>query len=201
MTTEILKPPLHMRRPDLANLPEPALPAGYALRCWREGDGAHWSRIIQVSYDCPPEHCDFAKIMHADAAFLPERIKFITCDDQPVATASAYYRASFMADFGMLHYVGALPGHQGRHLGYWVCLAALWRMREDARRGAWLSTDDFRLPAIKTYLRLGFAPLLFHDNQRERWPRVFEALGQPELAEKFAAILAGPVYQPAGTTP
>lgn len=196
VTAEPLKPQLHMRRPDLTDLPPIALPAGYALRFFQDGDAAHWSRIIQVSFGWPPEQCDFAKIMRADAAFLPERIMFITHQEQPVATASAYYRASFMPDFGMLHYVGVLPGHQGMRLGYWVSLAALWRMRDDSRRGAWLSTDDFRLPAIKTYLALGFEPLLIHENQRERWPRAFTALGRPELTARFSANLAGAIYRP-----
>jgi len=43
-----------------------------------------------------------------------------------------------------------------------------------------LETDDYRLPAIKTYLNLGFEPLLVHENQRDRWRNILSALGVQE---------------------
>lgn len=193
-TKTVLTPQLHMIRPDLKGLARMELPEGYALRCYREGDERHWSRIIAESFGGTPDKFDFVKIMkEADACFLPERVLFIVAGGEPVATASAYYRPAFMADYGMVHYVGVLPGHTGKKLGYWISLAALLRMREEGRHGAWLSTDDFRLPAIKTYLNLGFEPLLVHENQRERWRKVLAALGQPGAIERFASVLSGPV--------
>ena len=43
-----------------------------------------------------------------------------------------------------------------------------------------LTTDDFRLSAIKTYLDAGFCPVLYADpdsDQRARWDAVIAALG------------------------
>ena len=40
-----------------------------------------------------------------------------------------------------------------------------------------LWTDDWRLPAIKTYLNLGFEPDIEHESHPERWRAVFEKLG------------------------
>ena len=41
----------------------------------------------------------------------------------------------------------------------------------------WLKTDDFRIPAIKIYYRLGFLPWLFEEGMRERWTIVAKNLG------------------------
>ena len=40
-----------------------------------------------------------------------------------------------------------------------------------------LFTDDHRLAAIKTYLKLGFEPQMVHDSHPERWREVLAKLG------------------------
>ena len=40
-----------------------------------------------------------------------------------------------------------------------------------------LDTDDFRLPAIKNYLNLGFVPDYLRENHVLRWENIFEKLG------------------------
>ncbi|MHB9110309.1 MAG: GNAT family N-acetyltransferase [Armatimonadota bacterium] len=193
-------PQLHMLRPHLHDLPAFALPEGYGLRTFREGDGEHWVRIIAESFNTDPATLSFEKTMRESPAFRPERIFFITGGGEPVATASAYEDPEFMADAGMVHYVGVLNGHAGKRLGYWIVLATLEQMAREGHRRAWLSTDDFRLPAIKTYLNLGFEPLLIHENQRERWPAVFNKLGLPELTARFNQTIRGPLW-PAQAAP
>ncbi|MBN2452073.1 MAG: GNAT family N-acetyltransferase, partial [Lentisphaeria bacterium] len=187
---------LRMLRPDLHGLPAPALPEGCRLRCWQPGDGGHWQRIVAASFGAEPARFCFDRVMRSSPAFRPERVLFLEVDGTPVATASAWYDPAIMPAAGTVHYVGVEPGHQGRHLGYWVTLATLWRMQEEGRRRATLTTDDFRLAAIRTYLRLGFEPLPVHENQRRRWAEVFEALGSPELTLRYADILAGPLWHP-----
>ena len=93
--------------------------------------------------------------------------------------------------------VGCRHGHRGKRLGYMVSVAALHKTAEDGRQSALLHTDDFRLPAIKTYLTLGFEPLLVHESQRERWPRVFEELGRADSIERFRAQLDAAIHTPA----
>lgn len=192
-----LTPQLRMLRPDLNDLPDLVLPPGYQLRSYLPGDAAHWERILAASFGGDPARFSFERIMQRDPAYRPERVLFITAaDGTPVATASAWHRAGLLEGAGSVHYVGVVPEAQGQRLGYWMTLATLHHMRRDGFRRAMLSTDDFRLPAIKTYLRLGFEPLLAHENQRERWPKVLAELGMAAAAARFASILAGPVWQP-----
>ncbi len=90
--------------------------------------------------------------------------------------------------------VGARTHHMGKRLGYWVTLATLYHFVEEELTDAVLQTDDFRLPAIKTYLNLGFEPLLVHENQPDRWREVFRTLAMGERTARFDSILSGAVH-------
>ena len=41
-----------------------------------------------------------------------------------------------------------------------------------------LKTDDFRIPAIRSYLRFGFQPVLEGEGMKERWDKIFEIIGK-----------------------
>ena len=74
--------------------------------------------------------------------------------------------------------VGALSAHAGKRLGLEVSLACLLKMQAAGKTGCTLKTDDFRFPAIVSYLKLGFAPDIKHENHVERWKQVMEQLGR-----------------------
>ncbi len=193
MSSERLVPQLVMRRVNLLNLPKIELPPGYSIRSFRTGDEAGWERIIRISFENPTY--EFDKVMKSDPAFRPERVLFVVHGDEPVATASAWQVDRFGPVVGYLHMVGVSPEHQGKHLGYWVSVAVLHQFVEAGRMEAVLQTDDFRLPAIKTYLRMGFEPLLVHENQRERWRKNLGDLKRNDLITAFESILRGPLIK------
>jgi mycothiol synthase len=89
--------------------------------------------------------------------------------------------------------VGCRSSHLGRGLGWLVSLAAMHRMQAEGRERAVLQTDDFRLPAIRSYQRLGYRPLLFSEDHRRRWLAVVKELGWPELPGDWAATLSSPL--------
>jgi len=188
-------PKLRMLRPDLDGLPKVTLPEGYRIRTYQPGDDAHWGRILSESFGDRPEGYSFDEMMARDPAFRPERIFFACCRDEPVGTTSAWHVPAMMPDAGVIHWVAVLPDHTGKKLGYWLALAALHKMVAEGRRCACLNTDDSRLPAIKTYLNCGFQPLLVHENQRERWRKIFADLKLPELSERFRESLEGPIWE------
>ncbi|HHY83306.1 MAG TPA: hypothetical protein GX505_11630 [Clostridiales bacterium] len=45
-------------------------------------------------------------------------------------------------------------------------------MKKEGWTSAVLETDDFRLPAIKTYFRLGFQPKFTHESHPDRWDKI-----------------------------
>lgn len=178
--TGIPLPQLCMKRARLDDLPTIELPAGYSLRTSREGDGAHWARILREAFaDDRFDEAAFEREMRANPSYRPERIFFVCAPDGlPCATASAYRREDYGNDTGYLHYVAVCPAHAGRHLGAAASLAALWQMRAEGLQSAVLQTDDFRLAAIATYRRLGFEPLIVNESHPERWKAVLVQLGQ-----------------------
>lgn len=82
-------------------------------------------------------------------------------------------------DGGTLHMVSALPEVSGRGVGLAVCAAAVNYLLEAGRAYVDLTTDDHRLPAIVTYMKLGFRPVIDDDEMRERWQKLETALGDP----------------------
>jgi mycothiol synthase len=92
-----------------------------------------------------------------------------------LATASARYVDQFPTA-GYVHWVGTDPAFRGRSLGRSVCLAVLERFRRDGRMAAVLETDDPRLPAIASYLGLGFVPSYAAPDHETRWSAVFAQL-------------------------
>lgn len=167
-------PQLAMKR-GLDGLPPLERPAGVAIRPYTDGDRAAWNAIITESFGRPH---DFTAAMAPDPAYRPERVLFAVVDGRAVATASAWNRPGPGGKpVGYLHMVGALPAFQGRGLGRLVSLAALHAMAAEGCAEAALQTDDFRLAAIQTYLRLGFAPDRgFHPSMPGRWEAVFQSL-------------------------
>lgn len=185
-----------MMRKNLNDLQPVVLPGGYELRHFRPGEDGQWERILNESFGViDPPRC-FVSTMACDAACVPERILFITKDDVPVATASAWYNPAWGVATGYVHYVGVCPGHSGRKLGYWVSLAVLHRFVFEGRASAVLQTDDHRVPAVKTYLKLGFKPLLVEENQRQRWRTIIDTNRFQALCPELEQVVNGPIYQP-----
>ena len=168
-------PQLVMKRIELFSLPPVEVLPGYKLRVFKTGDEAIWESIIYESFG---NRKDFKKDIESNVYFLPERVFFICRDDVPVATATAWYRSKWGEETGYLHMVGNLQAHRGKNLGLQVSLAALHKMADEGRKSVILQTDDFRLAAIKTYLKLGFKPMLVDENQVERWRTILASFGE-----------------------
>ena len=84
--------------------------------------------------------------------------------------------------------VGVVAEHTGHKLGKWVSLAVLAYFQDNGFISAMLDTDDFRIPAIKTYLNLGFIPVYVEEGQSERWRNIFEKLKLPHPSAQIANV-------------
>ncbi|NLO81805.1 MAG: GNAT family N-acetyltransferase [Clostridiales bacterium] len=175
-------PQLVMFLDSLHNLPALNIPEDYQLRSFCPGDEKEWENIINASFNT---QSDFERDIMSKEYFKPERVKFICWRNKPIATATAWESKDFGKETGYLHMVGILPEHSGKRLGYQVCLAALHHMALEGKSSAVLHTDDFRLPAIKTYWNLGFKPMLVHENQVRRWYEVSLKLNLPQLNDEL----------------
>ena len=170
-----------MCRPSLEELPALAVPDGYALRTYREGDEAAWGAIMESPEGIGREWTveKVRASMMEKPQFEAAGLFFVTCaaeNERAVASACAWRSPSAPPDMGHVHMVCALPEHRGKGLGRLVTLATLRYMRDRGDRAAQLQTDDFRLAAVRTYLALGFVPVYVEDEASDhvaRWSEVF----------------------------
>lgn len=96
-------------------------------------------------------------------------------NDDPVATATAQFKID--QDSAYLHMVGVREDMRGRGLGLHVNAAAIDHHRRNGHGQCFLTTHDWRLPALKQYVRLGFLPVLNHESIRPRWGEILSKLG------------------------
>jgi len=171
------KPQLEMRLDSLDNLPEITVPDGYVIRTYREGDSADWCRLISAGIGGEYDDKAFRTSTAGASSFDPEGLFFAERDGQLVGTACTVWNDSYPQDTGYLHMVAVDPMHQGHGLGRALTLAVLHRFRQRGFRRAVLQTDDFRLPALRLYLNLGFRPRFSHESHEGRWREVYRELG------------------------
>ena len=69
--------------------------------------------------------------------------------------------------------VACRPESRGRGIGTLLNDIAVNVLKNEGMETAYLTTDDFRIPAIKSYLRCGFAPDLSTDDFKERWAKIY----------------------------
>ena len=72
--------------------------------------------------------------------------------------------------------VAALDSHRGKGLGNLLNAAVLRRLQELGFEKAHLLTDDWRIPAIRSYLSAGFRPDRTHRTHRKRWKLIFREI-------------------------
>jgi mycothiol synthase len=184
---------LRMRRADLTDLPDlPALPEGFRLR-----------RILRemLGYEDIAGLTGVLAAAFAEMVWTPRRVRGALVDDPTVqevfvledienaaiaATASTRSLPDRFPNTGYLHWVGAYAHYRGKGFGRYVSLAALHAFRERGYTSAVLETQDERLPAIYTYLGLGFTPEHADETHPTRW----EAILHPPLGRQPVTQIA-----------
>jgi mycothiol synthase len=160
-----------------ARLPAPEPAPGYGVRTFRPGDEDAWVAILQAGELGIWDRPRLAEMMRGERAALPEPgIFFMTWEDRPVGTACTLLHPRDGGTVAELGWVAVAPEHRGHGLGLQVCRAVLGFIGGVGYDYAYLLTDDFRLPAIKTYLRLGFEPEITDPSHPGRWAAVRQAL-------------------------
>jgi mycothiol synthase len=163
---------LEMVRPNLDALPELRVPEGCGLRTYLPGDEAHWARIMNdcIGAGWTVARCREELVQRPE--FRAGGWYFATVDRAPQATATAWQKRDDEETLGYVHMVGVARECRGRGLGELVTLATLHWFRDHGFRRAMLHTDDWRVPAIGLYLKLGFEPVVFDEHHARRWAEV-----------------------------
>jgi mycothiol synthase len=179
---------LHMLWPVGRAAPEVELPGEYLLRTFMPSDADAYIALLHS-----------AGFTHWDAAVLTAELGFVLPDGlfvvehvptaALVATAMAEHHATSLHPFGgELGWVAGDARHAHRGLGRAVCAAVVRRLLSAGYHRIYLKTDDFRLPAITVYLRMGFVPFLYQGDMAARWQAVCEQLDWPYTPEVWPGM-------------
>jgi len=163
---------LMMKRPTGAAALGPVSPI--PVRAATAADAEQLRSLLGAAF--PEQEWTVARVHKdlLDAADVP--VTFVIEEaGRVVATASVRYQPRF-PDSGYVHWVGVDPASRGRRLGTVVMEAVVRRFFADGYRSAVLETDDFRLPAITSYLGQGFIPQYADTDHEDRWSNVFSQL-------------------------
>ena len=176
---EAPRPQLQMRWPEclLDAPPAPRLPPGYRLRGYTDADLAAYIELMtRAGFGgwSPQRVTKMLARVLPGGFFVVEHLR----SGRLAATATAQHRPRPEYPFGgEMGWVAADPDHRGKGLGLAVSAAATARLLAAGYRSLYLLTDDWRLPAVTTYLKLGYQPVLEGQGMAERWRKVAEQLG------------------------
>ncbi len=166
------------------------LPVGYSFVLFEnwESDVDAWSNICRAASMVKTDNNReaFDKIIMTVKGIEPEKDLFFVVDPngRKVATSTLIHNKE--KNTGYLHMVAAIPDVRNLGIGHAMLSHAMKMAEQRSIDSCSLTTDDYRLPAIKNYLCGGFVPVLYggeHKEMRERWSEVAKKLGI-EISEK-----------------
>ena len=165
-----------------------ALPEGFSFAFFSEcgEDIDAWCDICREAnmFHSLDNDESFRKIMRSVKNIeLEKDIFFVLAPNgRKIATSTLIHNKE--KNSGYLHMVAAIPDYRNIGLGYAMLSFATSLAEERGIDYCILTTDDYRLPAIKNYLVGGFRPVIYDDpesDMRARWLAVAQNLGIEDL--------------------
>lgn len=158
-----------------------SVPEGYLLRNFRDGDEEPYVNLMNLAGFSEWNKDNLNAVIEGAR---PNEIFFIEHVEtsEIVATTMGWQKPSKYFSSGVeLGWVACSPDHRGKGLGSIVCAAVTNGFLVCGYHQIYLQTDDFRLPAIKTYLKLGYIPVYHLPDMQQRWKTVIKKLNLREV--------------------
>ncbi len=159
-------------------IPEYTLPEGYSVSNYsEESDKQAW-------VDCcadgllgeNPGLDDFNdRITEHDDAKPEEDMFFLDYNGEHIATATAIYHPD--ENIGELHMVGMKQEFRGKGLSKYLNSIAVKKLVAQGVKYIYLTTDEWRKGAVKSYITAGFLPVEYNEGMPERWQAVITEYG------------------------
>ncbi len=152
------------------------LPEGYLLRNFQSEDKESYINLMKSAGFNEWNNNNFNSVIEK---VIPNGLFFIEHIESSEivgTTVGSNNPTKYFPNGGELGWVAVNPSHYGKGLGRIVCAAVTKRFLELGYREIYLLTDDFRLPAIKIYLKLGYIPLYHLPDMKQRWKNIFKKL-------------------------
>ena len=142
-------------------------------------DVARWNDVICDSFgdgQDPGDRTTLELTMNMHGKFEADKFLIVEKDGEGVATLAVI--PHWDKSEGYIHMVGCKKKYRGLGIGTKMNAEAVRILIENGFVTAYLTTDDHRIPAIKSYLRAGFEPEMTDPDHPERWEKIFAEIGR-----------------------
>lgn len=112
------------------------------------------------------EGIPFERYITENQGYCPDTMFFVLDGERPVGTATLLMREE---NLGYVHMVAVHPEYLGRGIGGYLNRLIAAAAYKHGCVGMRLVTDEWRVPAVKSYLKIGFRPVLHEKDMEERW--------------------------------
>ena len=117
----------------------------------------------------------FRECMYSHGPLEFDKFFIVEYGGEPAATLAVI--CDYEKREGYIHMVACRTPFRGRGVGTRLNTEAVRALIGAGMETAYLTTDDFRIPAIKSYLRAGFYPDIINEEHEKRWAAIFAATG------------------------
>ena len=153
------------------------IPDGVEIKNWTEIENPldKWLDIVQHGLTAKKENEEYFNFcMFRYEHYKVEDTFFILYNGEEVATITVICNPD--KKDGYIHMVATKEEARGKGIGNLMSFLAVKILKERNMQTAYLTTDDFRIPAIKTYLKGGFFPDLSTEDFKNRWEKINQIL-------------------------
>ncbi len=155
----------------------PAFPDRISVRNWTEMEHPldTWLDIVQYGLtDTRRDEEYYKQCNDCYAYYKPEDCYFFLLDGCPVGTITVICNPETCD--GYVHMVAVTPQARGMGIGNLMSMFAVYLLKTNNMKTAHLTTDDWRIPAIKTYFHSGFFADESTADFSERWRKIREIM-------------------------
>ncbi|MBQ1552788.1 MAG: GNAT family N-acetyltransferase [Clostridia bacterium] len=157
------------------------LPEGYTVRNYKgEEDIAAWCEICLNGLVGSTDPQNFVNAISSRDDCDPYSDVFFICDEngRPCATVTAIKQPDGTGD---MHMVSVLTEYRGKGLGNCLAEICIRSLQEREVKYIYLTTDEWRVAAVKSYLTSGFLPVEYNEGMTDRWLAEMELYGIDRL--------------------
>jgi len=163
----------------LKDVPPYEIADGFEIRMFTPGDEQAWTDICKFGLLEANEGIEcWDKYMLCFKTLVPEKDTYFVynSDNKAIATCTCFVEE---CGTGNMHMLAAMPESRGHKLGWAMTTFALNKISKELsadKRMVRLKSDDWRLPAVRSYLKAGYQPVLYDVGMEERWKLICEKL-------------------------
>lgn len=154
------------------------LPEGYSFSTYKEdADKAAWVECCKNGLLCDgADESAFESTIKNHAFVVPETdLFFLDYNGEHIGTITAVYHGD--ENIGEVHMVGLKPEFRGKGLGKYLNNIAIKKLDAQGVKYIYLTTDEWRKGAVKSYISSGFLPVEYGMGMTSRWEAVMTNYG------------------------